>query len=117
VSQGRRQWPKPLQQPHPPILVGGNGRRSLELAARPGHEWFPHARGEIVSGLNWLRQERGADAHEVNVSVFAALADVETVAEYRRLGVGRCVFELPAGPEAKTLARLEQLSTYVHRVC
>ena len=26
--------PKPIQQPHPPILIGGGGRRTLTLAAR-----------------------------------------------------------------------------------
>jgi probable F420-dependent oxidoreductase len=26
--------PKPLQQPHPPVVIGGGGRRVLELAAR-----------------------------------------------------------------------------------
>jgi len=27
-------WPKPVQQPHPPILVGGSGRGLLRIAAR-----------------------------------------------------------------------------------
>lgn len=27
-------YPKPIQQPHPPFLIGGGGRRTLELAAR-----------------------------------------------------------------------------------
>ena len=27
-------YPKPIQQPHPPILIGGGGRRTLTLAAR-----------------------------------------------------------------------------------
>ncbi len=27
-------WPKPVQRPHPPLLIGGGGRRLLELAAR-----------------------------------------------------------------------------------
>jgi probable F420-dependent oxidoreductase len=31
---GLEGWPKPAQHPHPPILIGGGGRRVLELAAR-----------------------------------------------------------------------------------
>ena len=26
--------PKPVQQPHPPILIGGGGKRVLRIAAR-----------------------------------------------------------------------------------
>jgi len=29
-----RIWPRPIQQPHPPIIMGGGGPRMLRLAAR-----------------------------------------------------------------------------------
>ncbi len=34
-------WPKPVQQPHPPILVGGTGRRVLDRVLAFGDEWMP----------------------------------------------------------------------------
>jgi probable F420-dependent oxidoreductase len=33
--------PKPVQAPHPPVLVGGNGPRSLRMAAEQGDAWAP----------------------------------------------------------------------------
>lgn len=34
-------WPKPLQQPHPPVLVGGNGPRVLDRVLAFGEGWMP----------------------------------------------------------------------------
>jgi probable F420-dependent oxidoreductase len=34
-------WPKPVQTPHPPVLVGGSGPRSLRIAAELGDGWLP----------------------------------------------------------------------------
>jgi alkanesulfonate monooxygenase SsuD/methylene tetrahydromethanopterin reductase-like flavin-dependent oxidoreductase (luciferase family) len=42
-------WPKPVQAPHPPLLVGGSGPRSLRLAVEYGDGWMP-----IVSDLQEL---------------------------------------------------------------
>ena len=34
-------WPKPVQVPHPPVLVGGDGPRSLRVAGECGDGWMP----------------------------------------------------------------------------
>ena len=60
-----RPIPKPVQQPHPPILIGSSGRRMLTLAAReadiillmPPHEekigWIQEAAGERIEHLEF----------------------------------------------------------------
>src|SRR5207248_91842 len=35
-------WPKPVQQPHPPVLVGGNGKNVLDRVVAFGDEWMPN---------------------------------------------------------------------------
>ena len=35
-------WPKPLQKPHPPILVGGNGPKVIDRVLAFGDEWMPN---------------------------------------------------------------------------
>src|ERR671937_1020459 len=34
-------WPKPVQKPHPPILVGGSGQKVIDRVLRFGDEWMP----------------------------------------------------------------------------
>jgi probable F420-dependent oxidoreductase len=38
---GVAMFPKPVQRPHPPIWVGGNGTRAMRRAARIGQGWLP----------------------------------------------------------------------------
>src|SRR5205814_9965333 len=36
-----RSWPKPAQEPHPPVLVGGAGEKVLDRVLRSGDGWLP----------------------------------------------------------------------------
>jgi probable F420-dependent oxidoreductase len=76
-------YPKPIQQPHPPIFIGGGGRRTLELAAREAQ--IVGLAPRILSGqrpdpqsitwaateekIGWVREAAGDrfDALELNV--------------------------------------------------
>jgi probable F420-dependent oxidoreductase len=76
-------WPKPVQQPHPPLMIGGGGRRTLTLAAReadivgfaprilPGDRTDPHSLtwAATEEKLAWVREAAGPrfDALELNV--------------------------------------------------
>ena len=62
-------WPKPAQKPHPPILVGGNGRTVLERVLAYGDEWMPNRVGDedqprarIAKLQRRAREEAGRDA-------------------------------------------------------
>lgn len=44
--------PKPVQQPHPPIWVGGSSEAALRRTVRFGDAWHP-----IGPRLSWLKQE------------------------------------------------------------
>src|SRR5918995_205105 len=69
-------WPKPIQKPHPPVLVGGNGRKALERVVSFGDEWMPNrATGltERVAELGRLAAEAGRDP--IPVTLFGARPD------------------------------------------
>ena len=40
-ARGNRIRPKPAQQPHPPLLIGGNSRRAIRRAVEWGDGWYP----------------------------------------------------------------------------
>jgi probable F420-dependent oxidoreductase len=65
-------WPKPVQAPYPPVLVGGMGPRSLRLVAEHGDGWLPviEDADELETGLTTLRRlcdERSRPMPEVTV--------------------------------------------------
>lgn len=53
--------PKPVQQPHPPILIGGNSRPAMRRAARFGDGWLPWlvTREQLPGCLSYLRDQPG----------------------------------------------------------
>jgi probable F420-dependent oxidoreductase len=53
--------PKPVQKPHPPILIGGNSRTAMRRAANLGDGWLPWliTRGQLPSCLSYIREQPG----------------------------------------------------------
>ena len=105
-------WPKPVQRPHIPVLVGGNGPRVLERVLAYGDEWLPEPEDGLADRIAELgSRARSIGREAVPVTVYGAdVADVETYAE---AGVHRCVHWLPPrGPE-ETVRRLEELSASI----
>jgi probable F420-dependent oxidoreductase len=66
--------PKPLQQPHIPLLIGGNSRAAIRRAVRLGDGWHPFALSPeaLRQGIGYLWEQAqviGRDVAEVPVSV------------------------------------------------
>ena len=105
-------WPKPLQQPHPPILVGGSGPKVLDRVLDYGDGWIPMATDLAVleAGVPKL-QQRAADAGRVRVPVTAAsvAATAEAVDRCARIGVDRALFAIDAAPADDTMRQLDAL--------
>jgi probable F420-dependent oxidoreductase len=104
-------WPKPVQQPYPPIYVGG-GSAAFDRVARFGDAWL--ANGLPPQKLEpMLRELREAADREVPVTVFNALGELSDLEEYERLGVERVLLGLPTLPESETLEQLDDLAGLV----
>jgi probable F420-dependent oxidoreductase len=102
-------WPKPVQDPHPPILVGGSGPTTFDRVLEFGDGWMPiHGRGpgRMSEQIAALRERAG---RHVPVSVFAVAADPEVVAGLAAAGADRVLFNLPTAPEDETLDTLDQI--------
>ena len=116
--------PAPLQQPHPPILVGGNGPRVLERVLAYGDEWFPNRippDDQMISRVEELQrlgEEAGRGPIPVNLQV--PPRDPAVLEKYERAGVTRVVHMLrahdaadPSSAEAKLDEWTERMRGYV----
>jgi probable F420-dependent oxidoreductase len=102
-------WPKPVQQPHPPIYVGGGSERTFARVAEYGSAWLPGAvpPGELGTHIDRLRQVTGT---QTPVVVFGAAHDAQTLDTYTELGVDRVLLHLPTLPEDEALRTLDTLA-------
>jgi alkanesulfonate monooxygenase SsuD/methylene tetrahydromethanopterin reductase-like flavin-dependent oxidoreductase (luciferase family) len=116
-------WPKPVQQPHPPIYLGAYGPRALERVIRHGDGWLPgHLGGKTVPGieepigripeLQRLAAEAGRGPVPVTVSA-APEDDPGELERMRELGVERLIFWLPIGGRDVVLPAIERVAGLV----
>ncbi len=84
-------WPKPVQKPHPPVLLAGNGpsaeRRVLEYA----DGWAPVALPDIADRVRRLRSDAQAADRQVSVTVVAVPPSAKEFEELEDAGVDRCL--------------------------
>ncbi|HLF40596.1 MAG TPA: LLM class F420-dependent oxidoreductase [Acidimicrobiia bacterium] len=93
-----RMYPKPVQQPHPPIHVGGESDAALRRAARHGQGWYGFDRGpdEVQERLDTLEKflaEEGRSRADFEVSIcpyFRGL-NPEMVEAFKARGVDRVI--------------------------
>jgi probable F420-dependent oxidoreductase len=106
-------WPKPVQRPHPPILLGGAAgpglfRHIVEYA----DGWCPMGGGglrESIPALRALFEDAGRDPGELRVSVALATDPVpDRLQRYADLGVERVVLFLPSAPAVVVLPMLDR---------
>jgi probable F420-dependent oxidoreductase len=105
-------WPKPVQQPHPPVLVGGNGPKVLERVVAFGDEWMPNrvtGLTERIDELGRLAAEAGRDPIPVTLS--GARPDPELIERGERLGVRRCSFYITPADAGETERQLDELAS------
>jgi probable F420-dependent oxidoreductase len=106
-------YPKPLQRPHPPILLGGPSDHTLKRVVEFCDGWFPIARGgfkpkEAVTRLRQEASASGRDFSTLSISVFGAPADKAALAEYRDAGINRAVLAIPDVSRDEIMALLDK---------
>lgn len=107
-------WPKPVQQPHPPIIVGGMGPTVFDRVLEYGDAWMPNPVGrpaeELAGPITELQERAAGNGNEVPITIFGVPVEREQVDRYADLGVERCLFLLPALPTDEALRRLDGMA-------
>ena len=110
-------WPKPIQTPHPPIIVGGAFPYAARRAIRYGNGWIPRADrlakdgvGVVIERFRKLAAEQGRDPATLPVTIFRAPDEIDGLRFCQEIGVDRVTFSLPAEKEDKILPILDRWS-------
>ena len=107
-------WPKPVQKPHPPILVGGRGERVLDRVVAYGDEWVPNRvgspeqLGERIAELQ--RRAEAAGREPIPVTVFGSKPEIRLFERLRAAGVTRSLLFIDPGSPDQVERHLDQLT-------
>ena len=103
-------WPKPVQDPHPPVLIGGNGPTVLDRVLDYGDHWMPNVVGGDDDLIARIDELRARAERPVGVTVNAAPSRPERIARYAEAGVERLLFYVPApGRREDVEAKIERV--------
>jgi len=111
-------YPKPVQKPHPPILMGGDGPTTFNRVIEFSNGWLPlgYRKIDITQKIKDLRRQAeaaGRDPKSVSITVFGANPQPATLDELRKAGVERAVFMLPADQRDTVLPLLDKYASLI----
>ncbi len=116
-------WPKPVQKPHPPILIGGAFPYSARRAIRYGDGWMPQVTEgnptpltELIPRFRQLTAEAGRDPDAMDISIGGQAPDVDLIKRYDDLNVTRVSTSLPSDKADKILPILDQWVAIMRQV-
>ena len=116
-------WPKPVQKPHPPVIVGGAFPYSARRAIRYGDGWIPQAsRGayaeiaDMIPEFRKMATEAGRDPKSIDITVWFPKQDADLMKRYQDLGVSRVVFNLESEKSDTILPVIDGWATLMRQV-
>jgi probable F420-dependent oxidoreductase len=107
-------WPKPVQKPHPPVLVGGVGDKVLDRVVAYGDEWIPNRvkspeeLGERIAKLQ--RRAEAAGRAQIPVTVFGAKPEQRLLDRLEAVGVTRSLFYVRPEEPGEVERQLDELA-------
>lgn len=110
-------WPKPVQAPRVPILIGAAaGQQTFSAAAEVADGWMPIGGAGVAAAMQGLRgafEQAGRDPAHARIVVFGAVPDPGKLEHYRRAGVSEVVLRIPSGSPSEMLAALDDFAGYL----
>ena len=107
-------FPKPAQQPHPPIFLGGAARNVFKRVVAYGDGWMPvRATPEEVragrAALDELAEAAGRDPQSLQICISGA-AGRDEILRMQEAGATMATVRLPANTPAEAAPALERLA-------
>ena len=118
-----KQWPKPWQKPHPPIIVGGAFPYAARRAIRYGDGWIPRADrlekdgvGVVIDKFRVMAKEAGRDPATLPITIFRVPDKIDGLRFCQEIGVDRVTFTLPAEKEDKLMPIIDRWAELKHQL-
>jgi probable F420-dependent oxidoreductase len=115
-------WPKPVQKPYPPIILGGAFPHAARRAIAYGDGWIPIAGrggddlGAQIRQFHAMAKEAGRDPATLPITVFSAPEDLDTLKKYKDMGVARALVQLPSASTEEVMPILDRWAELMHRI-
>jgi probable F420-dependent oxidoreductase len=117
-------WPKPVQKPHPPVIVGGAYPQAARRAVRYGEGWIPLAGrpnqyGDVfdyVPKFRTMLKEAGRTEDSCPITLFNVQEDADLLKRYHDLGAVRVSVSLAADKAEATLPILDRWAKLIRQV-
>ena len=108
-------WPKPLQKPHPPIILGGESDHTLRRVVEYCDGWFPRTRKgfdpvEALTRLRKVADAKGRDIKTLSTVVFGAPANEAALASYKTAGIDGALLAIPDDSRDEILRYLDKIA-------
>ena len=113
-------WPKPVQKPYPPVIVGGAFPWAARRAVRYGDGWYPNAASgkpdEYLPRFRQMATAAGRDPASLPVTLGGAPPDAERLKRLGELGVARVNVSLEAGTKDEVLPVLDRWAGLIRQL-
>jgi probable F420-dependent oxidoreductase len=110
-------WPKPVQEPWPPVLIGGAaGPKLFQHVAEYAEGWIPIGGAGVRDALPDLHravEKAGRDPADVRVVPFGTIPDPGKVEYYSSIGIDEVVLRVPVGGSDVVLPVLDDYAKVV----
>jgi probable F420-dependent oxidoreductase len=116
-----KSYPKPLQKPHPPVLLGGHAANVLQRIVAWGDGWLPNRitpdeLRESRATLDRLAKDAGRDPSAITISVHGQPANRDLIARLHEAGANRVIVRPEAvKTEGEMAAQLQRIAEAVLR--
>jgi probable F420-dependent oxidoreductase len=112
-------WPKPAQQPRPPVLIGGApGPKLFAHIAEYGDGWIPIGGAGVKAALPELRaamEKAGRNPSEAKILPFGTIPDAGKLEYYASIGIEEVVLRIPSASREVVLPVLDEYAKWVER--
>jgi probable F420-dependent oxidoreductase len=113
-------WPKRVQKPHPPILLGGAFPWAARRAVRYGDGWYPNASSgnpdEYMPRFRQMATEAGRDPGSLPVTIGGAPDDLAQLRRFRDLQAARANVSLPPENADRILPILDRWAGLIRQL-